>query len=79
MFSASLGSFGRESDPAVLNVKPRRLTIVELNRSLTFEDLLRDYPSTVDRQTVAFINSLQPSASLAAGDQFKRVVGGPAR
>ncbi len=79
VFAASIGSFGRESDPAVLNVKPRRLTIVELNRSSTFEDLLRDYPSTVDPQTVAFINSLQPSASLAAGDQFKRVVGGPAR
>ena len=79
VFAASIASFSRESDPAVLNVQPRRLTIVELNRAATFETLLRDYPSTVDPQTVALINHLQAAATLSAGDQFKRVVGGQAR
>jgi predicted Zn-dependent protease len=79
VFGASIASFGRETDPAVLNVQPRRLTIVNLNRAATLETLLRDYPSTVNAQTVALINNLQGAASLSAGDQFKRVVGGQAR
>ena len=79
MFAASIGSFSRETDPAVLNVQPRRLSIVELNRPASLETLLRDYPSTVDPQTVALINHLQGASTLPAGDQFKRVVGGQAR
>ena len=79
VFSASIASFGRETDPAVLNVQPRRLTIVNLNRTATLETLLREYPSTVNAQTVALINNLQGAASLSAGDQFKRVVGGESR
>jgi len=79
VFGASIASFGRETDPAVLNAQPRRLNIVNLNRPATLETLLRDYPSTVNAQTVALINNLQDAASLSAGDQFKRVVGGRAR
>jgi predicted Zn-dependent protease len=79
VFAASIASFGRETDPGVLNVQPRRLRIVDVNRRATLETLLRDYPSTVSPQTVALINNLQGAATLAAGDQFKRVVGGQAR
>jgi predicted Zn-dependent protease len=75
-FNASMTSFARETDPAVLNVKPRRLSIVSLNRPETFEALMRDYPSTVDAKVVALINNLQGTSRLAAGDRFKRVVGG---
>jgi len=79
LMASSIASFSRETDPAVLNVQPRRLTIVNLNRAATLETLLRDYPSTVNAQTVALINNLQGAARLPAGDQFKRVVGGEAR
>jgi len=79
VFAASIDSFSRETDPAVLNVQPRRLKIVDLNRAATLETLLRDYPSSVNPQTVALINNLQGATTLAAGDQFKRVVGGQAR
>jgi len=79
VFSASIASFGRETDPAVLNVQPRRLTIVNLNRAATLETLLREYPSTVNAQTVGLINNLQGAETLRAGDQFKRVVGGQTR
>ncbi len=75
VFGASITSFGRETDPAVLNVQPSRLKIVDLNRTATLETLLRDYPSTVSPQTVGLINNLQGAATLAAGDQFKRVAG----
>jgi predicted Zn-dependent protease len=78
-FAASIASFGRETDRAVLNVQPHRLSIVELRRRATFEALLRDYPSTVDPQTVALINHIDAATTLAAGDRFKRVVRGPVR
>lgn len=79
VFGASIGSFSRETDSEVLNVQPRRLRIVDLNRTATLETLLHDYPSSVTPQTVALINHLQGASTLAAGDQFKRVVGGQAR
>ena len=80
VFSDSIASFSRETDSQVLNVQPRRVKIIDLNRTATLETLLRDYPSTVNPQTVGLINNLQgAAATLAAGDQFKRVVGGQAR
>lgn len=79
VFAESIASFRRETDPAVLNVKPARLSIVELQRPATFDTLLRDYPSTVDAKTVGLINNLQGAATVASGDRFKRVVGGLAR
>jgi predicted Zn-dependent protease len=79
VFGASIASFSRETDRAVLNVQPSRMRIVDLNRRSTLEALLRDYPSTVSPQIVALINNLQGAETLAAGDQFKRVVGGLAR
>ena len=79
VLGASITSFGRETDSAVLNVQPSRLKIVDLNRRSTLETLLRDYPSTVSPQTVGLINNLQGSETLAAGDQFKRVLGGAGR
>jgi len=59
----STASAGRP--PAWLNVQPRRLKIVDLNRAATLETLLRDYPSTVNSQT-CLINNLQGEASLSA-------------
>ena len=75
-FTASINSFRRETDAAVLNVRPRRLSIVSLNRPGTLDALMRDYPSTVEPKVVALINNLQGTSTLAAGDRFKRVVGG---
>jgi predicted Zn-dependent protease len=80
VMASSIASFSRETDPEVLNVQPRRLKIIDLSRTATLETLLRDYPSTVSPQTVGLINNLQSAAAtLAAGDQFKRVGGGQAR
>ena len=75
----AVASFSRETDPPVLDAKPRRLTIVDLKHPATLETLLRDYPSTVNPQVVALINNLQGTSTLASGDSFKRVVGGPDR
>ena len=78
-FLQSIGSFARETDPAVLNVQPRRLRLVEVNRPATLDALVREYPSTVPTQVVGLINDLQGNATLPAGAMFKRVVGGRER
>jgi predicted Zn-dependent protease len=78
-FEQAIGSFARETDPDVLNVKPRRLELVSLSRPATLDALLRQYPSTVPPQVSSLINNLQPNATLPAGDIYKRVVGGPTR
>jgi predicted Zn-dependent protease len=75
--AASINSFGRETDPALLNVRPFRLSLVQLKRQETLDALLRDYPSTVSPQIVALINDLQGAAAVPAGESFKRVTGGP--
>lgn len=73
----SMGSFGRETDAAVLGVKPRRLSLVSLSSASTPDALLRQYPSTVPPTVVGLINHFQGQSALAPGEMFKRVVGGP--
>ncbi len=77
-FAQAIGSFERETDPKVLNVQPRRLQLVPVPRAATLDALNRDYPSTVPAQLIGLINNLQGSATMPAGETFKRVVGGPA-
>ncbi len=76
-FTQSLASFRRETDRQVLNVQPRRLDIVKVNRAATVEALNREYPSTVPISVVSLINNVQPNATVSPGQPFKRVVGGP--
>jgi predicted Zn-dependent protease len=76
-YEQALGSFGRETDPTVLNVQPRRLELVSVTRPGTLDVLNREYPSTVPAPLVGLINSLEGGRTLAAGETFKRVVGGP--
>jgi len=75
-FEQSIGSFRRETDPAVLNARPRRLNLVSVPRPATLEALQRDYPSTVPAPVLSLINNRPPTATFAAGDLFKRVTGG---
>lgn len=75
----SMASFARETDPAVLNVQPRRLNVVEVTHPATLDALVREYPSTVSPQVLGLINNLQGNAMVAAGDSYKRVVGGQSR
>ncbi len=76
-FTQAMGSFARETDPTVLNVKPRRLELVSVPRPSSLNDLLRQYPSTVSPQVVTLINRPPAGQTVPAGDLFKRIVGGP--
>jgi len=75
----SIESFARETDSAVLNVQPQRVSLVQVNRPATLDALVHQYPSTVSPQVISLINNLQGSGTLQAGGIFKRVVGGRPR
>jgi predicted Zn-dependent protease len=75
----ALGSFRRVTDRRVLDVQPRRLALVDLERGLTLEEFQRQYPSTVPLQTLGLINRLDAAGRLPTSELVKRVVGGPGR
>jgi predicted Zn-dependent protease len=74
---AAATSLRRLTDRSKLNVQPRRLEIVRLPSAMTLQEFARRYPSTVELQTLALINQVEPGATLPAGARVKRVVGGP--
>ena len=74
---ASFHSFNRLTDPAALAVRPLKLTLVRVDRSMTLDEFQARYPSKVDLTTVARLNQLESGARLTAGQLVKRVMGGP--
>jgi len=75
--TASIRSFHPITDRAILDVQPRRMEIVEVPRDMTFQEFLRDFPSTIPEETVGTINQLDPGDRVARGTRLKRVTGGP--
>jgi predicted Zn-dependent protease len=72
----SVASFGRLTDRRYLNVQPKRIDLVTIDRAMTLEELDRRFPSTVDLPTLAILNHVEPGETIAAGRAYKRVVGG---
>ena len=71
-----IGSFRRVTDPAVLNVRPNRLSITRVGKAMTLTEFNRQYPSVISIEELALINGLADgNAALAAGTSMKRVVG----
>ena len=68
-------SFRRLRDRELLNVKPRRIELVELRESMTLEEFAERYPSTVTLEDLSLLNRVEPGERLPAGAQVKRVVG----
>ncbi|HEY8518609.1 MAG TPA: M48 family metalloprotease [Gammaproteobacteria bacterium] len=72
-------SFAPLRNPERLEVEPRRIEIVALDRAMTFEEFMRRYPSSIPEEELLVLNQVQDrSAELPAGSLLKRVVGGPA-
>ncbi len=74
--AAAQRSFARLTDSRKLSVRPARVELVRLGGAMTLEEFDRRYPSTVDLETIALINHVEPGHRFARGDQVKRVVGG---
>lgn len=72
---ATIRSFGRLTDPRYLNVEPKRLALVNLDRRLSLGEFARQYPSTVKLETLGLINGVTGNQLIENGPA-KRVVGG---
>lgn len=74
-FDDAIRSFGPLTDRRYLDVQPKRLDIVSLDRDTTLDAFARAYPSTVEPATLALINGVAANERLPEG-LAKRVVGG---
>jgi predicted Zn-dependent protease len=73
VFTQSLGSFRRLTDPAALAVQPVRVRLVRLPRAMTMTEFHQAYPSPIPLAQVALINGVEPTTTLPAGTLVKRV------
>ena len=64
------------TDRRHLNVQPKKIDLVTLDRRMTLEEFNRRYPSTVDLNYLGILNQAQPDTVLEKGALVKRVVGG---
>ena len=77
-FANVIGSFNRLTDAAALNVQPRRLDTIRLDRAMTLSAFNQRYPSTIPMAELAIINQVEgASSTLPSGSYAKRVTGGP--
>jgi len=75
-FQQVIASFNTLTDPEALNVQPARIHVMKLPRAMTLMEFNAQYPSSISADQVALINGLDKNATIAAGQQVKRVVGG---
>ncbi len=73
----ALRSFGRLTDPAILNVQPQRVDLITVDRRTTIAQLAAQRPSPVAVATLALINQIDAATPLEPGRIVKWVVGQP--
>jgi predicted Zn-dependent protease len=69
----SLQSFDTVTDPAILNVQPQRISIVQIDRDMTMREFDARYPSGIPLEQIALINQVEPEDVLRKGQLVKRV------
>ena len=77
VFRQTISSFGPLRNQAAMNVKPARVELVKLPRSMTMEQFNSQYPSSIKLEELVIINEVESSTTmLPAGRIVKRIVGG---
>jgi predicted Zn-dependent protease len=75
VFQQSLGTFERETNQNVLNVKPNRISTVRLPQAMSLSEFNQRYPSAISIEELALINQVEGAGSMMpAGTIAKRVV-----
>ena len=72
----AIQSFRPLADRRLLDVSPHRISIVQVPANMSFRQFYARYPSTVDLDTAALANQLEPDSRLQRGARIKRIVGG---
>jgi predicted component of type VI protein secretion system len=77
VFRQSLGSFGPVTDSRVLNVQPKKLSVVTLPQQMSLAEFAQRYPSTIPVAELAILNQVEDANKpLPAGTFVKQVTGG---
>ena len=74
--SSSVASFRRLTKKKYLDVQPKRIDLVKLDRAMTLDQFQKRYPSNVSLQELAILNGVEAGEQLARGTLVKRIVGG---
>jgi predicted Zn-dependent protease len=74
--NATLTSFRKLTDRAVLAAQPATMEVITVDRAMTVEEFNRRYPSTVPLETIALINGRLAIERVPKGTRLKRVTGG---
>ncbi len=74
-FQATIGSFDRLTDPAVLAVQPMRIELMTVQRATTIQQISSTRPSPVPVERLAILNGVQPNDTIDPGRTVKWVVG----
>jgi predicted Zn-dependent protease len=74
-FEQTIRSFARLTDRRYLDVQPKRLELVTLQREMALPEFARQFPSTIEVATLGLINGVSGDGMLPRG-KAKRVVGG---
>jgi predicted Zn-dependent protease len=77
VFSGSLGSFDRLTDPTALNVEPLRLQLVTVQRGTTLALMAANRPSPLTPHELAILNGVDLEERIEPGRTIKWVVGEP--
>jgi predicted Zn-dependent protease len=72
----SLASFDRLTDRRALDVRPKRVKIVRVDRAMTLDEFARLHEATVPVETLAVINRIDSDARVEPGRPYKTVTGG---
>ncbi len=72
-FQQVIGSFAPLTDPAILNVQPKKLEVIKLPSRMTLAEFNSRYPSSIPVEELAIINGVETGTTLAAGTEVKRV------
>jgi predicted Zn-dependent protease len=73
---AKLASFRAVTESRYLEVKPKRVDLVEIPERMTLATFNQRFPSTVDLTTLAITNGVEENVMLERGTLVKRIVGG---
>jgi predicted Zn-dependent protease len=73
---ATQGSFKRLTDRKYLDVKPKRLALVRIDRSMSLDELKKAHGASVSTDRLAVINGLETGQRLQGGRTYKVVHGG---
>lgn len=77
--TATAKSFAALKDPALKNVEPRKLAIVEAPQAMALAELVKARKVTAPLEEIARINAMEPGARVDKGQLVKLVVGGTAK